>query len=46
MIMDKFAEEYAILIEICIDDSNNNQSPKIAANYDKHEAERINPLNQ
>lgn len=44
--MEGFATQYALLIEEQISQSHNYLSPKIEANYDVHEAARINPINQ
>lgn len=41
----EFCEEYANMIEVLIEDSHNDRSPKIEANYDDFGERTIRPLN-
>ena len=40
-----FCKDYANMIEILIQDSHNDRSPKIEANYDDFREKTIRPLN-
>ena len=40
-----FAREYANLIQILIEDSHNDRSPKIEANYDDFAERTVRPIN-
>ncbi len=41
----EFCEEYANMIEVLIEDSHNDRSPKIEANYDDFGERTVRPLN-
>jgi len=43
--LEQFTRDYALLIEGLIDESHNNRSPKIEANYDDFAEKTIRPLN-
>jgi len=43
--MKEYAESYAQLIEVMTDSSHNGKCPKIEANYDDFDEQRIKPLN-
>ena len=43
--MDEFCKDYALLIEVLMENSHNGRSPKIEANYDDYAERTIRPLN-